>query len=192
MNDHLIERIYDMHDKVVGKLVRKGIDRNEAPDLAVNILLDAVEAVDKLRDPEKLEAWVMVIAENNGNRYLRERAKHWEIEISSVTNIETGEEIDIYETMADEMTVEKILRHAERTSMLGELLGCLNDKERAIFFMHNLDEMTFREIAERLELNENTVRSIHSRCCRKLKSCAENLYGKTNYVKSSDFCKKSQ
>ena len=40
MNDHLIERIYDMHDKVVGKLVRKGIDRNEAPDLAVNILLD--------------------------------------------------------------------------------------------------------------------------------------------------------
>lgn len=93
MNDHLIERIYDMHDKVVGKLVRKGIDRNEAPDLAVNILLDAVEAVDKLRDPEKLEAWVMVIAENNGNRYLRERAKHWEIEISSVTNIETGEDI---------------------------------------------------------------------------------------------------
>ena len=163
MNDHLIERIYDMHDKVVGKLVRKGIDRNEAPDLAVNILLDAVEAVDKLRDPEKLEAWVMVIAENNGNRYLRERAKHWEIEISSVTNIE------------------KILRHAERTSMLGELLGCLNDKERAIFFMHNLDEMTFREIAERLELNENTVRSIHSRCCRKLKSCAENLYGKEAY-----------
>lgn len=38
-----------MHDKVVGKLVRKGIDRNEAPDLAVNILLDAVEAVDKLK-----------------------------------------------------------------------------------------------------------------------------------------------
>lgn len=181
MNDHLIERIYDMHDKVVIKMIKKGIAANEAPDLAINALLDAVEAVDKLRDPEKLEAWVMVIAENNGNRYLRERAKHWEIEISSVTNIETGEEIDIYETMADEMTVEKILRHAERTSMLGELLGCLNDKERAIFFMHNLDEMTFREIAERLELNENTVRSIHSRCCRKLKSCAENLYGKEAY-----------
>lgn len=143
MNDHLIERIYDMHDKVVIKMIKKGIAANEAPDLAINALLDAVEAVDKLRDPEKLEAWVMVIAENNGNRYLRERAKHWEIEISSVTNIETGEEIDIYETMAD--------------------------------------EMTFREIAERLELNENTVRSIHSRCCRKLKSCAENLYGKEAY-----------
>lgn len=181
MNDHLIKRIYDMHDKVVEKLVRKGVDINEAPDLAVNILLDAVEAVAKLREEDKLETWVMVIAENKGNRYLKERAKHWEREISSVTNIETGEEIDIYETVADEITVEKILRRAEKTAMLGELLGCLNERERAIFFMHNLDEMTFREIAERLELNESTVRSIHSRCCRKLERCSENLYGKEAY-----------
>lgn len=52
MNDHLIERIYDMHDKVVIKMIKKGIAANEAPDLAINALLDAVEAVDKLRDPK--------------------------------------------------------------------------------------------------------------------------------------------
>ena len=181
MNDNLIERVYALHGDVVRKLMRKGVDISEAPDIAVGILLDAVEHIHQLKNPDKLEAWVMAIAENGANRYLRERAKRWEKEISTVSDMETGEEIDIYDILADEMTVEKILRHAENTAMLGELLSCLGEKERIIFLMRNLEGMKFKEIAKTLNLNENTVRSIHSRCCGKLRKQSDRIYGKEAY-----------
>lgn len=170
-----------MHDAVVSKLVRRGVDMNEAPDLAVKILLDAVEAADQLRNTDKLEAWVMKIADNGVNKYLRSRAKRWEKEISSVSDMETGEEIDIYDMIADEMTVEKLINRAEKTEMLGTLMACLSDKERVVFMMHNLDGMKFREIAKLLDMNENTVRSIYRRCCRRLKAQADLIYGKEAY-----------
>ena len=101
--------------------------------------------------------------------------------MSAVMDFETGEEIDIYELVADETTVEELVRIAEKTDMICELLNCLADKEWSIFIMRNLEEFKFREIAEMLDMNENTVKTIHRRSCIKLRKQAELLFRKEDF-----------
>ena len=179
--DHLIERIYDRYDNVVRRIVHKGVDMDEAPDLAIKLMLDAVGALHQLREPDKLDAWLNTIVDRGVSRYFKEQAITWEKEISHVMDYEAGEEIDIYDLLADETDVEELIRIAEKTDMIMDVLNCLADKEWSIFVMRNLDGFKFREISEILDINENTVKTIHRRSCIKLKKQAERLYRKEDF-----------
>ncbi len=176
--DHLIDRIYAQNKTIMKKLKRKGVDENDISDLAVKIMLDAVAAVHQLREEDKLESWLMKIVRSGCSQYFKERSERWGREVSHITDMETGDEIDIYDTIADEMTVERIVRSAEETKVLGKLLEKLSEKERQVFLMHNLDGYKFREIAELLNMNDNTVRSHHRRALIKMETYLEKLKGK--------------
>lgn len=179
--DHLIERIYARYDNVVRRISRRGVDEEDAPDLAVKLMLDAVSALHQLRDPDKLDAWLNTIVDRGVSKYFKEKFTAWEREVSAVMDYEAGEEIDIYEFVADETTVEELIRIAEKTDMICEVLSCLDDKEWNIFIMRNLEEFKFREIAEMLEINENTVKTVNRRSCVKLKKQAEKLFRKEDF-----------
>lgn len=181
MTEQLIERIYAQNGAVIRKLMRRGIDEEDAPDMAVRIILNAVDHLDQLRDPDKLEAWLMISAENAAKSHFKEQKARREKEITTVLNMEAGEEISILDIIPDEKTIENILRIADKEAVVDELLECLDKKQKTILFMHALEEMTFREIAEELEMNDNTVRSIHSRTCIKLQNRWKKLYGKEEY-----------
>lgn len=176
--ESLKKRIYDEYPNIMNRLALRGVDTDDVADIASKVMITAMRKRHQLRDADKLVPWLRKIADNEVRGYLRKKAKLWEREVTVISDMESGDEIDILETIAAEHTVEEIVCSIETKHMLMELIDYLNEKERVIFKMHNLDGYKLNEIARYLGLKESTVRSIHSRTSKKLKARAEKLWRK--------------
>lgn len=179
--EELKMRIYAEYPRIMDRLAFRGVSVDDVADIASQVMIIAMRKKHQLRDTDKLTALLGKIADHEAGRYLRKRAKLWEREVSMAAFMETGEEVDILETLAAEHTVEMVACSVEKRDMLMELVGCLNEKERVVFILHDIDGYKLREIAKYLGLKESTVRSIHSRTCHKLKHRAEELFRKEDY-----------
>ncbi|MBO5711918.1 MAG: sigma-70 family RNA polymerase sigma factor [Acholeplasmatales bacterium] len=97
--------------------------------------------------------------------------------------MELGEEIDVYDTIADaDSAVEEIVMTAIKNEMVRDLISCLNKKEYMIFKLHNVEGYKLIEISKEYNINYDTVRSIHSRTCKKLKRRGEKLFRKEGLI----------
>ena len=177
----LTMRIYSRHEAIIRRLVCRGIDFDDASDLAMEIVIDAVEAINQLKNSNKLDAWLGTITENSIKRYYRNKAKKQRNEIPGYTWDDNGEENYIIEIISDTETVEEKIRCAEERHVLGGLLNRLNEKERSIFLMRNFYCCKFKDISKRLSINENTVKSINARCCKKMKQSWQEIFGENNF-----------
>lgn len=179
----LKRRIYDEYQTIIKRLITKGVDIDDAPDVASQVTITAVNKRDQLHDSDKLVPWLMKIADNEANAYFKAQTKLWEREISIIPDMEAGEEIDVYETIADEdAPVEEIVMTAIKSQMVWDLTSCLNKKEYMIFKLHNVEGYKLLEISEKYNINYDTVRSIHSRTCKKLKRRGEKLFRKEGII----------
>lgn len=179
--ESLKKRIYDEYPAVIDRLAHRGVDSVDLEDIASNVMILAMRKRRQLRDADKLAAWLRKITDNEARAYLRRKARLWEREVSVISNMETGEEIDALDMLTAEYTVEEIVCSIEVRDKLMELIDCLNERESIIFNMHNVDGYKLNEIAKYLGLKESTVRSIHSRTCRKLKQRAKKILRKEDY-----------
>lgn len=177
------QRIYDEYKTIIDRLIIRHINEDDAPHVASKVTLIAVEKRNQLRDMDKLIPWLMAITDNVAKAYLKKQTKLWEREVSIFSDAETGEEINVYETIKDEDSlVEEIVMTAISNEMLWDLTACLSEKELLIFKLHNVDGYDLLEISKKYKINYNTVRSIHSRACRKLKRRGEKLFRKEGII----------
>ena len=176
MEEKLLARLCRKYDDVIRLLRVMGVDENDVEDLAGEIFIDAYEGIDTLRDEEKLTPWLRTIAKNKAAKYFGRRKKRKEL--YGMVRLETGVEFDLLEAIPDEHTVEKLLQKAEEQAMVEELLDSLPEAGRRIIRMHFWGEYRFTEIAEILNLNVNTVKSIYRRSLKRLKDHYEEVFGK--------------
>jgi RNA polymerase sigma-70 factor (ECF subfamily) len=66
--------------------------------------------------------------------------------------------------------VEAMVNDSAAAGLVEELLAGLSECEVSILYMHEVDGLTFRKIAEELRLSEACVRQKHSRSWRKIKT----------------------
>jgi len=178
VNEHdRYQEIYGHFDDIVEYVMCLGMNMDDAEDVAQETLKKACMKHLQLRDPNKLRAWIMKIAYRNAMHQLKKLSKQWKHEASYVKDIETGEEIDIYEVIPAEKSAEECLCDFEREERLLDVLRELSDKEWHVFVKHNVEGYKLKEIAEMLDINESTVRSIHSRVRKKLAGKLEKLIG---------------
>lgn len=176
--DHLIKKAYAEFDGLVAMLMHKGLDMDDAMDVAQDVLVKACTKIGQLRDPDKLRAWLRRIAIRDAYKMRKKRAAEREREISYIVNESTGEETDIYDTVAAKETVEDIVCKNEREEKLLELIDSMGEEESAIFVKHHVDGYRLTEIASALEKNTSTVRCKHGRTKKKLKKVVGEAIGK--------------
>ena len=151
-----------------------GVDLDDIEDLASDIFIDAYRNIGKLKDVDKLEAWLHTITANRARKYYRQRKKR--NETSNLVRTEMGE-IDIFDSIVDEATVEKILQEAERRDMVRDMINSLSDIERRIIRMRFWGDYRHSETAEILNININTEKSIYRRSLKKLRDNYFKLLG---------------
>lgn len=177
------KRIYDEYQTIIKRLVIKGVDIDDAPDVAAQVTIRAVHKRSQLRELDKLLPWLMRIADNEAKAYFKRQARLWEREGAVIPDLELGEEVDVYDTIADEDSlVEEIVMTAIKNEMVRDLISCLNKREHMIFKLHNVEGYKLIEISKEYNINYDTVRSIHSRTCKKLKRRGEELFRKEGLI----------
>ncbi len=112
-------------------------DREAAYDLVQETLLDAYQGIEKLREREKLGAWLYTILRRKAVSYRRQRPQELELpeELAAPDDTQTA----TAEILCEQMVK---LPHAERELLAGKyLLG-----------------LSYQELAESLSVSEGTVR----------------------------------
>lgn len=88
-----------------------------------------------------------------------------------------GEALDILECVAkeDDTDVIEQLNLKELTSVLGESINALPEKERLVLTLYYYEELTMKEIGKVLDVSESRVCQLHGKALLKLRSKVESF-----------------
>ena len=152
-----IAELYEQSYNSVYQSVRAIIkDEEDALDIVQDSFIKGFQNLDKLDDPEKYQAWMKKLASNTALDYLRKKKP---ILFSERLN-EEGEEIDLQHTDdCLEHQPEAVMDRNETTRLINGILDTLSTEQRVAIVMHYYEQISVREIAEKLECSENTVKS---------------------------------
>jgi RNA polymerase sigma-70 factor (ECF subfamily) len=170
-SDALIARAREGDKNAQGKLVQlwyKRIynyaykfffDHDLAMEASQKTFISMHRNIAGLQDSAKFKSWLYTIAVN----YCREELRKKKADRStSLSDLRPGEGEDSYRWEASGNRgedPERQLRHAELSDLLQKCLTELSEEQREVVIMKEYEGLKFREIAEVLNISENTVKS---------------------------------
>jgi RNA polymerase sigma-70 factor, ECF subfamily len=122
-------------------------DTGDAEDAVQDAFITALERLDECRDAAAFGAWLRQIVRNRA-RTVRRREK-----------IRETEQLEPGSAGASQANPARDLERLELRTRLQSALGTLNETQRTVVLMHDLEGYRHREIAVELGIPEGTVRS---------------------------------
>jgi RNA polymerase sigma-70 factor (ECF subfamily) len=170
-SDALIARAREGDKNAQGKLVQLWYKR--IYNFAYKFFFDhdlAMEAAQKtfiamhrnlpnLNDPSRFRSWLYTIAVNFCREEIRKKKS---ARSTSLNDLRPGEAEDSYRWELSEdrnENPERLMRQAELSDLLQNCLLEISVEQREVIIMKEYEGLKFREIAEALNISENTVKS---------------------------------
>jgi RNA polymerase sigma-70 factor (ECF subfamily) len=136
-------------------------DKAEAEDLAQEVFVTVFKSIDTFRGDSKLSTWLYRVATNhckNKIKYLSRRARGSKKEFDEVADRDAVESA----TMATSAQIPRPdeLTHAKQTeSIIQRALAELDDDQRELVILRDIENMTYEDIQQMTGLPEGTVKS---------------------------------
>ncbi len=174
---NLIDRFNKGDSSAFGEIVNKYQDKiynlcrhmlgnaDDAEDAAQDVFLKAYQALPKFQPNASLYTWLYRIATNTCIDYKRKPV--WE---SLFGSTEEGEKI-IHDLASDAPSPEKLYQSKQIDKALQECLGKLSSKLRAIIVLKEVEELSYEEMSETLDISIGTVKSRIARAREELQKC---------------------
>lgn len=133
---------------------------DEAMDVAQNTFVKAWTRIDSLDEPERFGAWIYRIARHQCLDHLKTSHKQRFVAISSLGP--QAEESTFQENIPDESagsSPQHSVEQLQTSDILNQALDRIPEEQKMIIILKEYEGLKFREIAEILDLPENTVKS---------------------------------
>jgi RNA polymerase sigma-70 factor (ECF subfamily) len=134
-------------------------DHDLAMEVAQKTFISMHRNIEGLQEASRFKSWIYTIAVNYCREELRKRKANRSV---SLHDLRPGESEESYRWEASSSRREnpdKQLRHSELSDLLQQCLMELSDEQREVVIMKEYEGLKFREIAEALNISENTVKS---------------------------------
>jgi len=178
-------RVFTVVYRIVG-------DREESEDVAQEVFVAVFKYIDSFRGESKFSTWLYRIASNralNRVKYLKRRSykKHQDFEDTSDATLHAS---------ATPNTLGRPDEHAlgnELHAIINAGLATLSEEHRAVVVLRDVEDMSYTEIADALEIAEGTVKSRLYRARAALKDFVDARYtpGKKDHSQHPDTPSKS-
>lgn len=152
-------------DRVYDFCVRMLSDREEAFDLTQEIFISIHQHLDRFRADAKLTTWIFRIAKNhclNRLKYLKRRGRDRSDEYGEVN------ELSISDAMGGSTRPDEVLSKARERELVHKAIAELEDDQRALVVLRDVEGLSYEEIMDVTELPEGTVKSRLHRAREKL------------------------
>jgi RNA polymerase sigma factor (sigma-70 family) len=135
------------------------IDHDMAMEISQKTFISMCKNLQGLQDVSRFKSWLYKIAVNYCREEARKTKGNRATSFDSVWNRE-AEDSPRWEASANQQdSPEKQFQQMELSDILQQALGELNDEQREVVIMKEYEGLKFREIAEVLNISENTVKS---------------------------------
>lgn len=149
MNGVLI-KLYKERSKIIYRyLIKRGCSKEEAEDILQDSFVKAIEYIDGV-SPDKFNSWLFTVSINNYNNYIKRK------NIVKEVNIENE---DFYNILASENQIENLLLSKEKIGEINTILNEIKEIYKTLLIMKYDMDLSYEEIADTLDMNENTVKT---------------------------------
>jgi RNA polymerase sigma factor (sigma-70 family) len=169
-DDHAFEELYRRyHDPIAGYVRRIVRDGGHAEEVAQETFLAALRGIRQTESEIQFKPWIYQIARNAAIDHYRRAGRVEEISFDSAG---AGVAFDVIASTTPDASVLEAERFAHFRAALDEL----SDTQRRIIVLRELEGLSYREIAERMELSRAAVESALFRARRRLHAEYEQIH----------------
>ena len=142
-------------------------DEEAACDVVQDTALQVYQKISTLKEPEAFFGWVKAITANLCKRRLE---KGQEVLFAPVGADDDDSPEDFTPDEDDSVVPHEAFDNKETRRMIRELIDDLPDDQKLVIYMYYFQELKIREIADALEVSDNTVKSRLSYAKKKLEA----------------------
>ena len=140
-------------------------DKYAADDIAQEVFIEVYNSIDKFKGDSKLSTWMYRIAVNKSLNQIRSNKKHRILK--HIDNFFSSEDKDL-EIESSDKNPEDSLKNEELGEELKAAINSLSNNQRIAFTLHNIDDLSYKKIAEIMDLSLSAVESLIHRARKKL------------------------
>jgi len=162
-DDEAFRKLFDRYaEKLRRLMVRGGVPADAAPDLVQQTFLNLHRAREDFDTDRTLRPWLYTIALNLRREYFRRMDRRREVAV---------------EEMPTESTAPERIRRLEDAQLVERAMQSLTDALRTVIELHWFEELTFREIADTLEISRSAAKVRAHRAYKKMRAAVESPDG---------------
>lgn len=162
-SDAFAELVSAYEDKVYNLCLRMCSDREEAKDLAQEAFFKAWRGLAFYKQEAAFSTWLYRLTTNVCIDHLRQKKRH---AASSLTAVEEEEQIDVPDPSP---TPEEMVFDRRRKEIVASAMSQLEEEFRTVLTLRVVQELSYDEIGEILDLKVGTVKSRLARAREKLR-----------------------
>ena len=152
-------------------------NHTDAEDVAQEVFIEVYRSINKFREDAKLSTWLYRIAVNKSIDFLRKKKrKSWLGSIQSMFGSE--EKLMVIEDNY-QPNPQQTLEQNERKLVLENAIDKLVQNQKSVFILHKYEGLSYKEIAEIMNVSLSSVESLMHRAKKNLKKLLYNYYQET-------------
>lgn len=157
-------------------------DRQVAEEVAQDVFLALFRSLERFRGDAQLSTWIYRVTSNHcKNRRLyrrrRQQDRHEPLEGTRADDDAPARQIP-----ADQPDTDAATFRGEAEQLVQEALGRLDEETRHIIVLRDVEDLTYEEIGDILELPRGTVKSRLHRARAQLASLLQRVVGKEDVI----------
>ena len=149
----------------------------DAEDIAQDVFIEVYLSIHKFREDAKISTWLYRIAVNKSLNHIRDNKKHKILR--SIDNIFISDK-NIEKEIPDNNSSqpERIIEEKERSQILSYSINSLSKNQKIAFTLNKYDDLSYKQIAEIMDLSLSSVESLIHRAKKNLQKKLLNHYKK--------------
>jgi RNA polymerase sigma-70 factor, ECF subfamily len=140
-------------------------NREEADDAAQEVFVKAFQALPRFKGGSSFLTWILSIADNHCLDLLRLRSRRHAESLDALLEIHK----ELFEALLSRSTAEEALVYTpEELELIGKLWAAIPPDDRNILMLREMEELSYEEIARRLDCTVDAVKGRLKRARRNL------------------------
>ena len=128
-------------------------NRDDADDIAQDVFVEAFQSIRKFRSEANIRTWLYRIAINKSLNFMKRQKRH------SFTDDFTK----IRHESLEEDAASRETEDAERKKVLDSAIQSLSKNQRIAFTLHKMDDKSYKEVSEIMDVSVSSVESLMHR-----------------------------
>lgn len=134
-------------------------DHDQAMEVAQKTFISMNKNLSSLKEDAKFKSWLYRIAANYCHEEARKQKSRWIFPFMKIDSNRDKQSIDNSASQHREDDPERELDNQELKTLLKKALSKLPEEQRMVVIMKEYEGLKIREIAEAMDISENTVKS---------------------------------
>ena len=166
-NDHAFEQLYRRYSAQIARFVGSRVrDRGRAEDLVQEIFLSALRRLRATDTDITFRPWIFEIAKNAAIDHYRRASRAEEVSIHADDALRPADQLRLVGWA--HMRPENAILHKERFDQLRGAFAELSRNHHRVLVLRELEGLSYREIAQKMDMTRPAVESALFRARRRL------------------------